>query len=711
MLNTDATTDGWYETFRAMLRERDGEVLSQAVDGLRQNRRDFSLSVKTRDGGRTFAVRGDNVVAGTVGATVLLIGDRTADAGQIARLASHSAELHQTLDALPIPVWLRDGKFTLKYANRAYRAAVEADEDVPYNELPEIAAAVGTQSGGAALAARARAAGTPQSEERHVVIAGARRRVELVEAPFGDSDDLAGFAIDLTQVEEIEAELSRHVGGHEVILQNLGTAIAIYGPDQSLQFFNNAFLQLWELDEAWLRTSPRMGEVLEQLRDGRRLPEHADFPAFKNEQLTLFTTLIDPLEEMVHLPDGTTLRSVAMPHPFGGLLMLWEDVTDALALERNYNTLIAVQRETLDNLFEGVAVIGANGRLRLSNPAFGSMWQIPSFELANEPHISEIVERMAELLEPVDDWQTEKERLIGILTGRETHSDRFERSDGSVLDFATVPLPDGAVLLSYLDVTAAINMERALRERNEALETADRLKSEFIANVSYELRTPLNTIIGFTEILAGKYFGDLNDRQSEYATGILESSNRLLMLIDDILDLATIEAGHMSLELDSIDLQAVLSSSLGLIRERARQKSIELENDCPDDIGTIVADERRLKQALFNILSNAVKFTPENGRIRLSALRQDGNVVLTTSDSGIGISAEDQERVFEKFERGSSAEARRSGAGLGLSLVKSFVELHGGKVELQSAADVGTKVICTLPARAGSAALSHKASA
>ncbi len=390
--------------------------------------------------------------------------------------------------------------------------------------------------------------------------------------------------------------------------------------------------------------------------------------------------------------------------------MIWEDVTDALALERNYNTLIAVQRETLDNLFEGVAVIGANGRLRLSNPAFGSMWQIPSFELANEPHISEIVERMAELLEPVEDWQTEKERLIGILTGRETHSGRFERSDGSVLDFATVPLPDGAVLLSYLDVTASINMERALRERNEALETADRLKSEFIANVSYELRTPLNTIIGFTEILAGQYFGDLNDRQIEYSTGIMESSNRLLMLIDDILDLATIEAGHMSLELDSIDLKAVLSSSLGLIRERARQKSIELENDCPDDIGTIVADERRLKQALFNILSNAVKFTPENGSIRISAQRQDGNVVLTTSDSGIGISAEDQERVFEKFERGSSAEARRSGAGLGLALVKSFVELHGGKVELQSAADVGTKVICTLPARA-SAPLPHKASA
>ena len=183
------------------------------------------------------------------------------------------------------------------------------------------------------------------------------------------------------------------------------------------------------------------------------------------------------------------------------------------------------------------------------------------------------------------------------------------------------------------------------------------------------------------------------------------------MLIDDILDLATIEAGHMSLELNSIDLKALLSSTLGLVRERAGQKTIELEDDCPEDIGTIVADERRLKQALFNILSNAVKFTPENGSIKVSAERQNGNVVLTTSDSGIGISAEDQERVFEKFERGTSAEARRSGAGLGLSLVKSFIELHGGTVELQSTAEVGTKVICTLPARAGAVALQDQASA
>ena len=699
LLEIDAAPDGWYAALRGMMSDDNEASLDQAVTSLRQARTPFSLPLGTADGSRSFMLRGDCIVADGKGAAVLLIGERTVDAARIDRLAGDAQQMHRLFDALPLPVWMRGPDLSLKYANQAYRQAVEAADDLTVDRLPEIAAGPGSQ-GGRAVAERARAANGPERDRRHIVVEGSRRLVDLIEMPLEGTDDFAGFALDLTQLEDLQAELSRHIAGHEELLQNLGTAIAIYGRDRSLQFFNNAYLQLWGLDEAWLRTQPRMGEILEELRDGRRLPEYADFPAFKDEQLKLFTTLINPIEEMVHLPDGTTLRSVAIPHPFGGLLMVWEDVTDTLALERNYNTLIAVQRETLDNLYEGVAVIGANGRLRLTNPVFGNMWQIPSWELANEPHIAEIVDRMAEMLAPASDWQTEKERMIGILTDREPHNGRIERTDGSVLDFATVPLPDGAVLLSYIDVSASINMERALRERNEALETADILKSEFIANVSYELRTPLNTIIGFTEILGGEYFGDLNDRQSEYTSGILDSSNRLLMLINDILDLATIEAGHMSLELNSIEVGTMLKSVLSLVRERARQKKLHLECDCPPDIGMIVADDRRLKQALFNILSNAVKFTPNGGNVVVSARRLGDEIVLTTTDSGVGISEADQERVFDRFERGSHPEARRAGAGLGLSLVKSFVEMHGGRVELESQPDHGTKVRCTLPSRA-----------
>jgi signal transduction histidine kinase len=260
-----------------------------------------------------------------------------------------------------------------------------------------------------------------------------------------------------------------------------------------------------------------------------------------------------------------------------------------------------------------------------------------------------------------------------------------------------VPLPDGNVLLSYLDVTDSTRVERALRERNEALETAGRLKSEFIANVSYELRTPLNAIIGFAEILANQYFGELNPRQLDYSRGILDSSHRLMSLINDILDLATIEAGYMTLETQEVDIHAMMSSVLALSRERARNKNLALNFDCPADIGTLKGDERRLRQALFNLISNAINFTPGGGSVTLSARRSDSGVALAVIDTGVGVPQKDQARIFEKFERGNPT-ARQSGPGLGLSLVKSFIELHGGRIELTSSPGSGTTVTCYLAA-------------
>ncbi len=235
-----------------------------------------------------------------------------------------------------------------------------------------------------------------------------------------------------------------------------------------------------------------------------------------------------------------------------------------------------------------------------------------------------------------------------------------------------------------------------MRERNEALETADRLKSEFIANVSYELRTPLNAIVGFAEILENQYFGELNERQLEYSQAIVESSQRLHTLINDILDLATIEAGYLRLDLDEVDLHPLLESVYNLGFERARNRGIELVLDCATDIGAQTGDELRLKQALFNLLSNAVKFTPEGGRVTLSARRREDGVELSVADTGVGIAEADQDRIFESFERGGGG--RQSGAGLGLSLVKRLIELHGGRVILESQAGEGTCVTCFIPA-------------
>jgi signal transduction histidine kinase len=398
----------------------------------------------------------------------------------------------------------------------------------------------------------------------------------------------------------------------------------------------------------------------------------------------------------MHLPDGTSLRILAVPHPLGGIMFVHEDVTDKLAMESSYNTLIAVQRETLDNLAEGIGVFGQDGKLRLFNPAFAHIWQQDLNYLELNPHISELLEAMKPLFNVGDRWPVFKSEMVEYTLDRTSRQGHIERADGGVVAYHTVPLPDGAVLNSYLDITDTVKVEQALRASNAALATADRLKSEFVANVSYQLRTPLNTIMGFAEILTNQYFGTLNDRQVEYTRTIMEASKKLLLLINDVLDLATIEAGRMVLDRRRLDVADLLNNVKLMSIEWARQQALEIMIDCPTNIGAIIADEQRIKQALFNLVSNSIKYTPAGGRITLEARRVETGVNLVVSDTGIGIPYDDVERVFGKFER-ANTEARQSGVGLGLSLVKSFVQLHGGTTRLSSVVGKGTRVECFLP--------------
>jgi len=681
--------------FADILRAVDGDCAAQlqlSVDALRRSGTDFMLDLRSAGDRRTFRAIGRR----DSGTDVVWLQDISRDTAVRAAFESESATLRGLVEALPVPVWRRDESRAIVDCNQAYVSAVEAPSRAAViDEHREITTGV-IAGAGRGLAGRASQSGAAQSERHHVVVGGARRMLEFWEAPL-TGGGTAGLALDFSDVYEAQSELSRHVSGHGEVLENLTTAIIIYGPDKKVRFFNSAYTRLWQLDEAWLHTEPEMGEVLEALRERRLLPETADFPAFKRAQTKLFTSLIESHEELVHQPNGTTLRMRIVPHPLGGLLFTYEDVTDKLALERSYNTLIQVQSETLNNMSEGLAVFGSDGRIKLSNPVYARMWQLSEEFLDAEPHISEVLEAAKPLFRYGDDWPTFKADVIGRVTGREIRAGRLDQTDGSVLQYGFTPLPDGAVLASYLDITDSIRVERALRERAEALETADTLKSEFIANVSYELRTPLNTIIGFTEILDKQYFGELNERQKEYAEGILESSRRLLAMINDILDLATIEAGRMMLDVEPVDIRTLLDGVMSLSHEAAREHKLEVVLDCDRDIGVIEGDERRLKHALVNLVGNAIKFTSPGGMITLTARRDDSAVTMSVVDNGIGIPDEDRERVFEKFVRGKSAEGRSVGAGLGLPLVKSLIELHGGTLSLDSEPETGTKITCRFP--------------
>lgn len=674
--------------------DRERGRLLNAVNSLRESGDSFSMGVRTKDG-RAFDFEG-RPAADQV---VVWVRDASAEQEELTELRKTVSDVEQKravldrlINKIPFPIWHRDADLKLDFANEAFAKAVDAE-----SPAAAIAQQATLDAHEKALSLTAKEQDLPRTERRHIVMDGDRRALDLFFAPLGEG--VGAIAVDQTLAEEAQLELNRHTDAHRETLNKLRTAVAIFGPDKRLTFFNRAYARQWRLDEEWLDTKPKETEIFDLLREARRLPEQANFPAWKRQRAELYSKVIDQPEELWHLPDGRTVRVICQSHPFGGLIYLYEDVTDQLALESSFKLLINVQRATLDNLYEAVAFFGSDGRLKLFNAAYARIWDLDPNKLGEEPHFDTISEWSEPLHGYDEEWSQMAAPITAIETERRPVTGQLERLDSAMIQYAAMPLPDGATLLTFMDVTDTVRAERALRERNEALEQADKLKSEFVSHMSYQLRTPLNTILGFSTMLSeGINSTALDEKQTEYIGNVLQASNHLLRLIDDILDLATIEAGRMVLDLENIDLSKTLEDAIPLAREWGQEQNVKIVSDISDQLGRIDADERRIKQIVLNLVSNAIAFSPRDADVTVGAKRLGADIQLWVEDNGAGIAPRAQATAFNRFESRGHGDGRR-GAGLGLALVKSFVELHGGWVELESKAGKGTIVTCHLPDR------------
>jgi signal transduction histidine kinase len=665
--------------------------LEQAIYRLRARGEPFNLTI-TSQADRMIDVRGRTIGASAVARFRDLSGDRLVRARIEARhdrLAAEVATLRGLLGGAPMPIWLRDGTGRLTWVNAAYAAAVEAADapDAVSRGLELV------DSGGRRAILVAHAERSVAAHRLPAIVAGSRRLFDVTDIVAESGS--AGIGVDVTEVETANAALRREVEFNARTLDQLMTAVAIFGPDRRLKSYNAAYRELFGLDSAFLDSAPDEAAVLDRLRAARRLPEQADFRSWRNELFSAYRSL-EAREFSWHLPDGQTLRVIANPHPQGGITWIYENVTERLDLESRYNALVGVQGETLDHLTEGVAVFGSDGRLRLHNPSFADVWNLPTSLLALRPHVSEIV---AACRRPSDDaamWQRFTACVAGLEENRASIAGRMERADGRTIDYATVPLPDGQTMVTFVDVTDSVKVERALVERNEALLAADALKNTFIHHVSYELRSPLTNIMGFAQLLGDARVGPLTDKQGEYIGYIMQSSSQLLAIVNDILDLSSIDAGLMELDFGEVDAEETVYSAIAALREKVIESRISLQVDIAPDAGRFIADARRIRQILINLLSNAIAFSDDRGAVRVSVLRNAESIEFTVADNGPGISRDFLRTAFDRFAsmpRGS----RRGGVGLGLSIVKSFVALHGGTVEIESEEGKGASVTIRLP--------------
>jgi signal transduction histidine kinase len=680
-------------SFGRWLKPDSARRLERLVSKLRE-KGEYFQQVVASSSGRMIEVSGRAVGGSAVVRFRDLTGERLMRAEIEARhdlLAAEVATMRAMLSSAPMPIWMRDAHGALVWVNHAYAAAVEAKDDVDAIahklELLDTDARHVIET--AHLEVRV------FSKRMSAIVAGTRRIFDV--ADIASEAGSAGIAVDVTEVEAAQAALRREVDFNARTLDQLQTAVAIFGPDRRLRSYNAAYRALFELDSSFLDSLPDESTILDRLRAARKLPEQADFRSWRADLFAAYRAT-EAREQWWHMPDGQTLRVIANPHPQGGATWIYENVTERLDLESRYNALVSVQGETLDHLSEGVAVFGSDGRLRLHNPSFREVWSLPHELLSARPHVSAIV---AACRRPGDDdgmWRRFTACVAGLEETRASISGRMERRDGRVIDYATVPLPDGQTMVTFVDVTDSIQVERALRERNEALEAADALKNAFIHHVSYEVRSPLTNIIGFAQLLSDERVGSLNDKQRDYAGYIMSSSATLLAIVNDILDLSSIDAGIMNLDLAEVDVAAALALAVDSVSDRLREGRVTLDVDVSPEAGRMIADEKRLRQIVHNLLSNAIQFSPEGGRIRLLARRDRDSIEIVVTDSGAGIPGDFVGSVFDRFaamSRGGS----RGGVGLGLSIVKSLVGLHGGTVEIASEEGIGTTARVRLPVR------------
>jgi signal transduction histidine kinase len=665
-------------------------AMEKAVEALRTRGEAFSMAFTTRDG-RPIEAQGRAIA----GRAVLRLKDASGVkrelldlAGRHEALLREVASLRALIERLPSPVWTRDASERLTFVNAAYARAVEARDAA---DAVERNAELLDRSARDNIA-RARSDGGNYAGRLPVVVAGARRSFDVLD--FQTETGSAGLGIDATEAESMRSALARMVDAHRRTLDRLSTGVAMFDADQRLTFYNAAYRALWNFDAIHLDGGPTDSAVLEELRLADKLPEEQDFRQWKMQLHTAYRAL-EALEHTWHLPDGRTLRVVTTPNPDGGVTYLFDDVTERLDLERRFQELIRVQGETLDNLAEGVVVFGSDGRVRLHNSAFARMWGLSPLMLAERSHIETISIQSQPLHGDDPTWQALRQ-VVTAIDSRVAISGRLERRDGIVIDCTTVPLPAGATLVTFHDVTDSVNVERALVERNEALEDADKIKIDFVHHVSYELRSPLTNIIGFVHLLGDPSTGELAPKQREYLDYITVSTNTLLALINNILDLATIDAGRMQLNLGSFDILQTIAAAAEGVQDRLVSAGLVLDTQAAQDIGSFVADERRVRQILFNLLANAVSFSPPGSTVTLRAERRADALMFAVTDRGPGIPHDMLEKVFDWFETNSLG-AQHRGTGIGLSLVRSFVELHGGTVEISSVVGEGTTVTCIFP--------------
>ncbi|MBA4765403.1 MAG: PAS-domain containing protein [Erythrobacter sp.] len=685
------------------LSEEQVERLSANVRRTQKSARPFKMALRPPGSQKSLALRGalaDPAVSPS-GAALIWVFDFTETEDELARLSEEAARARDDFGALvglieaaPMPMWFRGGDMQLRLVNKAYVEAVGAQSaDQVVAEQIELVEKVG---GRTAAQVAQQSADRRQPIERilSATINNARRTVRVTDLPLM-GEGIAGYAIDIEEMEEQAREFRAFREAQRSMLDQLSIGVAQFDAQQRMSFANQPFHRVFSLPPGVVSERIRFDQMLTIARENGKIPEVRDFPAWRKEMAEWF--LMDEPEEVNWpLPDSTHLRIVAQPLPDGGLVLIAEDRTEQLALSATRDTLLRTRTATFDSLFEALAVFAPDGHLELWNRGFPIAWGLESEVLDGHPQAEQLLAEIAKQLADPKAISEIGQTIRAATLDRKKRDGRIELADGRTLTYAGVPLPDGNGLLTVLDVTASQQAEEALRERNRALEEADAVMTRFLANMSYEFRTPLTSIGGFAELLAQGIAGDLSSQAREYVQAITTSVGKLTEQVENVLDLSQSEAGLMPLRKTKVELLPFIEQIV-----RKREQAIlggGLTLDLNGNANKVVeADRQQLQRAIGHLLDNAITHTPRGGRILIDIAKRRGLNRIAISDNGEGMSQHELARALEGIRMSADGKGIERRHGLGIPLARQLIEAHGGTLEFQTRKNAGTTATITLP--------------
>lgn len=687
----------------AGLSEEQVERLTAHVRRTQKSAKPFRMALRPPGSRKSLALRGalaDPAVSPS-GAALIWVFDFTETEDELARLGEEAARARDDFGALvglieaaPMPMWFRGGDMHLRLVNKAYVEAVGAESaDQVVADQIELVEKVG---GRTAAEVAQQSADRRQPIERIVsaTIDNARRTIRVTDLPLA-GEGIAGYAVDIEEMEEQAREFRAFREAQRSMLDQLSIGVAQFDAQHRMTFANQPFHRVFALPPGVANERTSFEQMWLIARENGRIPEVRDFPAWRKELAQWFQK-DEPEEVAWPLPDSTHLRLVAQPLPDGGLVLIAEDRTEQLALSAGRDTLLRTRTATFDSLFEALAVFAPDGHLELWNRGFPLAWGLDGEVLDGHPQAEQLLEAIAgQLADPKAITQI-GQTIRAATLDRKKREGRIELADGRTLDYAGVPLPDGNGLLTVLDVTASQQAEEALRERNRALEEADAVMTRFLANMSYEFRTPLTSIGGFSELLASGIAGDLSPQAKEYVEAITLSVGKLTEQVENVLDLSQSEAGLMPLRKTKVDVMPFVTQIVRKREQAIIDAGLTLDLNGSDS-KVVQADKQQLQRAIGQLLDNAIAHTPRGGRILIEIAKRRGLNRIDISDNGKGMSQHELARALEGIRMSADGKGIERRHGLGIPLARQLIEAHGGSLEIHSRKNAGTTATITLP--------------